>query len=29
VIIPFEERSMERTFGEAFRAYRARARRWI
>lgn len=29
VIIPFEEQSVERTFGEAFRAYRARVRRWI
>ncbi|HEY7672575.1 MAG TPA: isoprenylcysteine carboxylmethyltransferase family protein [Gammaproteobacteria bacterium] len=29
VIIPFEERSMESTFGDAFRAYRARVRRWI
>jgi protein-S-isoprenylcysteine O-methyltransferase Ste14 len=29
VIIPFEERSMEHTFGDAFRAYRARVRRWI
>ena len=29
VIIPFEERSMERTFGDAFRAYRAGVRRWI
>jgi protein-S-isoprenylcysteine O-methyltransferase Ste14 len=29
VIIPFEEYSMERTFGEAFRAYLARVRRWI
>ena len=29
VIIPFEERSMERTFGDAFRGYRARVRRWI
>ena len=24
-----EERSMEHTFGDAFRAYRARVRRWI
>lgn len=29
VIIPFEERSMERTFGDAYRAYRTRVRRWI
>jgi protein-S-isoprenylcysteine O-methyltransferase Ste14 len=29
VIIPFEEQSMERTFGDSFRAYRARVRRWI
>lgn len=29
VIIPFEERSMERTFGDAYRAYRANVRRWI
>jgi len=29
VIIPFEERSMERTFGDAFRAYKARVRRWV
>jgi protein-S-isoprenylcysteine O-methyltransferase Ste14 len=29
VIIPFEERSMERTFGDAYNAYRARVRRWI
>ena len=29
VIIPFEERSMERAYGEAYRAYRARVRRWI
>jgi protein-S-isoprenylcysteine O-methyltransferase Ste14 len=29
VIIPFEERSVERTFGDAFRAYKARVRRWI
>lgn len=29
VIIPFEERSMERTFGDAYHAYRARVRRWI
>jgi protein-S-isoprenylcysteine O-methyltransferase Ste14 len=29
VIIPFEERSMERTFGDAFVAYKARVRRWL
>jgi protein-S-isoprenylcysteine O-methyltransferase Ste14 len=29
VIIPFEERSVERTFGDAYRAYWARVRRWI
>jgi protein-S-isoprenylcysteine O-methyltransferase Ste14 len=29
VIIPYEERSMEHTFGDAFRAYSARVRRWI
>jgi protein-S-isoprenylcysteine O-methyltransferase Ste14 len=29
VIIPFEERSIERTFGDAYRAYRTRVRRWI
>jgi protein-S-isoprenylcysteine O-methyltransferase Ste14 len=29
VIIPFEERSMERTFGDAYSAYRARVRRWL
>jgi protein-S-isoprenylcysteine O-methyltransferase Ste14 len=29
VIIPHEERSMERTFGDSFAAYRARVRRWI
>jgi protein-S-isoprenylcysteine O-methyltransferase Ste14 len=29
VIIPFEEESMERAFGDAYRAYRARVRRWI
>jgi len=29
VIIPFEESSMERTFGDAFRAYKVRVRRWI
>lgn len=29
VIIPFEERSMQHTFGEEYDAYRARVRRWI
>ena len=29
VIIPFEERSMERVRGDAYRAYQARVRRWI
>lgn len=29
VIIPFEERSMERAFGDAFRAYKTRVRRWL
>lgn len=29
VIIPFEERSMERAYGEAFREYKARVRRWF
>ncbi len=29
VIIPFEEAKMERQFGEAFRTYKARVRRWI
>lgn len=29
VIIPFEERSVERTLGEPYRAYRSRVRRWI
>jgi protein-S-isoprenylcysteine O-methyltransferase Ste14 len=29
VIIPFEEQSMERTFGDAYRGYKARVRRWI
>ena len=28
-IIPFEERSMRRTFGEAYDAYSKRVRRWI
>jgi protein-S-isoprenylcysteine O-methyltransferase Ste14 len=29
LIIPFEESSMERAYGEAYRAYKARVRRWI
>src|SRR5262249_20136434 len=29
IIIPFEERSIERAFGEAFVDYRARVRRWL
>ncbi|HEX6999903.1 MAG TPA: isoprenylcysteine carboxylmethyltransferase family protein [Gammaproteobacteria bacterium] len=29
VIIPFEERSMQQTFGAEYDAYRARVRRWI
>ncbi len=29
VIIPFEERSMERTFGATFGAYKTRVRRWV
>ena len=29
VIIPFEERSMERAYGDAYRGYKARVRRWI
>jgi protein-S-isoprenylcysteine O-methyltransferase Ste14 len=29
VIIPFEERSMERAYGDAYRNYKARVRRWI
>ncbi len=29
VIIPFEERSVERTFGDAFRTYKTQVRRWI
>lgn len=29
VIIPFEERSMERTFGATFGAYKNRVRRWL
>jgi protein-S-isoprenylcysteine O-methyltransferase Ste14 len=29
VIIPFEERSVERAYGDAFRAYKARVRRWL
>ena len=29
IIIPFEEAKMERQFGDAFRAYKSRVRRWI
>ncbi|HXZ67562.1 MAG TPA: isoprenylcysteine carboxylmethyltransferase family protein [Alphaproteobacteria bacterium] len=29
VIIPFEEAKMERQFGDAYRDYKARVRRWI
>ena len=29
VIIPFEERSMEQARGDAYRAYKARVRRWL
>ena len=29
VIIPFEERSMERVYGDAFREYKTRVRRWV
>ena len=29
VIVPFEERSMERVHGDAYRAYKARVRRWL
>ena len=29
VIIPFEEQSMERTFGDSYREYKGRVRRWI
>jgi protein-S-isoprenylcysteine O-methyltransferase Ste14 len=29
IIIPFEERSMERAYGDDYRAYKARVRRWI
>jgi protein-S-isoprenylcysteine O-methyltransferase Ste14 len=29
IIVPFEERSMERAYGDAYRAYKARVRRWI
>jgi len=29
VIIPFEERSMERAYGTAYNDYKARVRRWI
>jgi protein-S-isoprenylcysteine O-methyltransferase Ste14 len=28
-IIPFEERSMERAYGDAYRGYQARVRRWL
>jgi protein-S-isoprenylcysteine O-methyltransferase Ste14 len=29
VIIPYEERSVERALGDAYRAYKARVRRWL
>ena len=29
VIVPFEERSMDRAHGDAYRAYKARVRRWL
>ena len=29
IIIPFEEKSMERAYGDEYRAYRAHVRRWI
>jgi protein-S-isoprenylcysteine O-methyltransferase Ste14 len=29
IIIPFEEKSMERAYGDAYRAYKALVRRWI
>jgi len=29
VIIPFEEAKMERQFGDAYRAYKGKVRRWI
>jgi protein-S-isoprenylcysteine O-methyltransferase Ste14 len=29
IIIPFEERSMERAFGDEFRDYQSRVRRWL
>jgi len=29
VVIPFEEAKMERQFGDTYRAYKARVRRWI
>jgi len=29
VIIPFEERSMERAYGDAYKQYKARVRRWL
>ena len=28
-IIPFEENSMERAYGDDYRAYKARVRRWL
>jgi protein-S-isoprenylcysteine O-methyltransferase Ste14 len=29
VIIPYEEASMERAYGDSYRAYKARVRRWL
>jgi protein-S-isoprenylcysteine O-methyltransferase Ste14 len=29
VIIPYEERSVEHALGDAYRAYKARVRRWL
>ena len=29
VIIPYEERSVERALGDAYLAYKARVRRWL
>lgn len=29
VIVPFEERSMERAYGDTYRSYKASVRRWI
>jgi len=29
IVIPFEEKMMEATFGDAYREYRARVRRWL